>query len=72
MRYARKQGILANAVGTEPCHIRYIDDVILVSRIFCRQCLIDSLGVIYNVPFDVSDAGLCIKWLDMSLDLNTC
>ena len=39
---------------------------------FCRQCLIDSLGVIYNVPFDVSDAGLCIKWLDMSLDLNTC
>ena len=54
------------------CHIRYIDDVILVSRMFCRQCLVDSLSVIYNVPFDVSDDGLCIKWLDMSLDLNTC
>ena len=54
------------------CHIRYIDDVILVSRIFCRQCLIDSLSLIYNVPFDVSDDCLCLKWLDMSLDLNTC
>ena len=49
------------------CHIRYIDDVILVSRMFCRQCLVDSLSIIYNIPFDVSDDGLCIKWLDMSL-----
>lgn len=54
------------------CHIRYIDDVILVSRLFCRQCLIDCLGVIYNVPFDVSDDDRILKWLDMSLDLNTC
>ena len=33
------------------CHIRYIDDVMVVSRFFCRQCLIDSLSVIYQCPF---------------------
>ena len=34
------------------CHIRYIDDVILLSKCFCHKCLVDLVNTIYSVQFD--------------------
>ena len=51
------------------CHLRYIDDVILLSRIFCRQCLIDLLVCIYSCNFDVATDCELLPWLDMTFDI---
>ena len=53
------------------CHLRYIDDVILLSRIFCRQCLIDLLACIYSCHFDVATECEQLSWLDMTFDIFT-
>ena len=53
-------------------HLRYVDDILLVSRIYCRRCLAFATTCIYNVPFDIP-AGFSntLVWLDMKLFLDT-
>lgn len=54
------------------CHIRYIDDVILLSKCFCHRCLIDLVNTIYSVPFDCTSENDQLVWLDMIISLKTC
>ena len=49
------------------CHLRYTDDVVLFSRLFCRDCLIALLACVYTVDFDVSEANDTLAWLDMCI-----
>lgn len=49
------------------CHLRYTDDVVLFSRLFCRNCLIALLTCVYTVDFDVSEANDTLAWLDMCI-----
>ena len=53
-------------------HLRYIDDVILASRAFCRQCLMDVFPVVYpEVSFKIAPTGSSQTWLDMQIDCVT-
>ena len=49
-------------------HLRYIDDVILASRRWCKNCLLVWLQSCYTVSFEACGAGDCLTWLDMVLD----
>ena len=52
------------------CHIRFIDDVILLSKCYCRSCLMSLLDLVYAVPFDcLPDDDSQLAWLDMRIDL---
>ncbi len=52
------------------CHVRFIDDVILRSKCFCRSCLMSLLDLVYAVPFEcLPDDDSQLAWLDMRLDL---
>ena len=53
-------------------HFRYIDDIVLISRIYCSRCLRFAVAKMYSVPFDCSSPGeriLC--WLDMKIFLDS-
>ena len=50
------------------CHIRYIDDVILLSKRFCRKCLVD---LDFSVPFDCTSESDQLVWLDLTISLET-
>ena len=49
-------------------HLRYIDDVLLASRTWCRTCLLLYLSQCYSVSFDAAPDEQRITWLDMVLD----
>ena len=52
------------------CHLRFIDDVILLSRCYCRSCLACLLDLVYTVPFDcLPEEDMQLAWLDMRVDL---
>ena len=49
-------------------HIRYIDDILLASTIYCHHCLAFATTRIYTVPCDISEASSnTLVWLDMKL-----
>ena len=53
-------------------HIRYIDDILLASTIYCHHCLAFATTRIYTVPCDISEASSnTLVWLDMKLFLDT-
>lgn len=51
------------------CHLRYIDDIIMISHLYCRNCLILSLAEIYTVPFKVDPEEHILPWIDISINL---
>ena len=53
-------------------HLRFTDDVVLISKMFCRHCLADLLKLIYSVDFDVCEHSSRLAWLDMCIDLDSC
>ena len=51
-------------------HLRYVDDICLVSRVYCAHCLTYAVKSVYTVPFDVSsDDDRKLVWLDMKIFL---
>ena len=53
-------------------HVRYIDDILLASTIYCRRCLSFATTRIYTVPFDISEGSSnTLVWLDMKLFLDS-
>ena len=53
------------------CHLRYTDDVVLVSMLFCRCCLISLLKCMYSVEFEIGEEVQKLPWLDMCIDTLT-
>ena len=52
-------------------HLRYIDDVLLASKTWCRTCLLKYLSQCYSVSFEAAPEKVAITWLDMVLDCDT-
>ena len=61
-RYA--EGFRSQTWEGDVIHLRYIDDIILISSVFCCSCLQYSLKCIYSVDFDIEATGTRIPWLD--------
>lgn len=58
------QGFRSPVWEDEVVHLRYIDDIILISSLYCCTCLQYSLKCIYSVDFDIEASGSLIPWLD--------
>ena len=71
--YRRLQGYqsVQNDWACTCLQLRYVDDVIFASYVFCRGCLIDMIPLIYVEKFDVSPESDEQCWLDMVIDLTT-
>ncbi|CAK0822235.1 unnamed protein product [Prorocentrum cordatum] len=50
---------------------RYVDDMIMLSRVLCRTCLEDALKCMHDVPFELSPRSRRLKWLDLTVDLDS-
>ena len=49
--------------------IRYVDDILLASPVFCSQCLAEAVNIWAPVPFDVSMHGVHVTWTDMDISM---
>ena len=49
--------------------VRYADDTIMVSRLFCEECLEAALNAMSPVKLDVACRGASLHWLDLIVDL---
>ena len=49
---------------------RYVDDLVLISKLFCVSCLADMTHCMYSVPFDAAPVSRRLQWLDVVLDLD--
>ena len=53
-------------------HLRYVDDIILISRIYCCRCLQHAVQCIYSVSFDCSlPHDRTLSWLDLKIYLDS-
>ena len=53
-------------------HLRYVDDICMLSRVYCTHCLTYAVKTVYNVPFDISSGdGRKLVWLDMKIFLDS-
>ena len=53
-------------------HLRYVDDIILISRIYCCRCLQHAVQCIYSVNFDCSlPHDRTLSWLDLKIYLDS-
>ncbi|OLQ08040.1 hypothetical protein AK812_SmicGene8511 [Symbiodinium microadriaticum] len=51
---------------------RYVDDICMLSRVYCTHCLTYAVKTVYNVPFDISSGdGRKLVWLDMKIFLDS-
>ena len=50
---------------------RYIDDLLILSRAWCYDCLCALPAFIYKVPFDPGPNSRTLTWLDMEINLDT-
>ncbi len=50
--------------------LRYVDDLIQISSFFCVDCLSVIPRLVYNVPFDLSQQGVQVDWLDLQVSLD--
>lgn len=50
--------------------LRYVDDLIQISSFFCVDCLNILPSLVYNVPFDLSQQGVQVDWLDLQVSLD--
>ena len=49
---------------------RYIDDVVMISKLLCFSCLVDMTHAMYTVKFDAAPQSRKLHWLDVVLDLD--
>ena len=49
---------------------RYIDDVVVISKLLCFSCLVDMTHAMYTVKFDAAPKSRKLHWLDVVLDLD--
>ena len=54
------------------CHVRYVDDVFLGTRSFCKHCLVDLLLHVYQERFDVAEDEFPLHFLDMVVGSDKC
>ena len=58
------EGFQSKVWKDDVLHFRYIDDVLLISSIYCCSCLQHALKCIYSVSFEIEASGEHIPWLD--------
>ena len=47
---------------------RYVDDLVLNSKLFCVSCLVDMTHCMFSVQFDAAPLSRRLQWLDVVLD----
>ena len=50
--------------------LRYVDDLLQVSAMYCAKCLTEVPGLVYEVPFNLAESGTKVTWIDLCLDLD--
>jgi hypothetical protein len=52
--------------------LRYVDDIIVLTRCFCSACLIDSINGIYQrkFVFGLQAHGFTANWIDLNIDIS--
>ena len=50
--------------------LRYVDDLLQVSAMYCAKCLAEVPGLVYEVPFNLAASGTKVTWIDLCLDLD--
>ena len=50
---------------------RYIDDLLLISKVWCFDCLCELPKTVYRVPFEPGPRGRTLVWLDMEINLDS-
>ena len=50
--------------------LRYVDDLLQVSAMYCAGCLARVPEVVYQVPFKLAESGRAVTWIDLRLDLD--
>ena len=58
------EGFQSKVWKDDVLHFRYMDDVLLISSIYCCSCLQHALKCIYSVSFEIEASGEHIPWLD--------
>ena len=51
----------------EVARARHVDDLLWVSCIYCRECLVEAILFVYSVPLDVEPGSSSAQWLDLRL-----
>ena len=49
--------------------LRYVDDLLQVSAVYCAQCLALLPDAVYKVPFKLAESGVHVTWIDLQIDL---
>eukprot|EP00435_Cladocopium_sp_Y103_P013886 s117_g3.t1 len=50
---------------------RYIDDLVVVSKLLCFDCLVGMTQAMYTVTFDPAEKSRQLRWLDVVFDLDS-
>ena len=50
--------------------MRYVDDSLQISALYCASCLACIPELVYDVPFKLSESGGVVSWIDMRISLN--
>ena len=54
-------------MGNEVICIRYVDDILMASCIYCQTCLLGALRAWSPVTFDCACSGRRVNWLDIDI-----
>ena len=46
------------------CCKRYVDDLLVISKMWCCECLREMIPHVYTVQFDVEPQASIVSWLD--------
>eukprot|EP00746_Dinoflagellata_sp_MGD_P111007 gnl/MRDRNA2_/MRDRNA2_478694_c0_seq1.p1 gnl/MRDRNA2_/MRDRNA2_478694_c0~~gnl/MRDRNA2_/MRDRNA2_478694_c0_seq1.p1 ORF type:complete len:171 (-),score=14.16 gnl/MRDRNA2_/MRDRNA2_478694_c0_seq1:70-582(-) len=50
--------------------LRYIDDLLLISNVYCSSCLASIVKDIDPIVFDIASQGRFLQWLDLTFYLD--
>ena len=50
---------------------RYVDDLLVISKMWCYECLREMIPHVYTVQFDVEPQAAIVSWLDLRIVLET-
>ena len=49
--------------------LRYVDDLLQISAMYCASCLAIVPSLVYDVPFKLASRGTTVTWIDLQIDV---
>ena len=50
--------------------LRYVDDLLQISAMYCANCLDEVPGAVHDVPFNLAESGTSVTWIDLHISVN--